>query len=81
LKIAPHWLIFVSGLDYQLNLTYAAKYPVKLNVKNKLVYTGHFYGFSWPLYSWSWSSYESFKEKIFNEQLFVRGLGVPYYMG
>lgn len=51
---------------------------------NKLVYTGHIYGFTWwnwygPL--WNISSYGSFWEKIFNEQLYVRNLDVPFLFG
>jgi hypothetical protein len=46
--IAPHWLILVSGLDYQLDLSGVHNSPLTLKVSNKLVYTGHFYGFSWP---------------------------------
>lgn len=50
-QIAPHWLIIVGGLNYQLDLQAVIKYPLELNIPNKLVYSGHFYGFSWgPLY-------------------------------
>lgn len=59
-KIAPHWLIFVAGLDYQLDLTPVHKSPLVLSVPNKLVYTGHFYGFSWvspQITSWNLVSY------------------------
>jgi hypothetical protein len=30
---------------------------------------------------WSVMSEDWFREKIFNEQLFVRGLGVPFLVG
>jgi endoglucanase len=58
--ITPHWLIFVSGLDYQLDLTGVYKSPLELKVPNKLVYTGHFYGFSWvspQITSWNMVTY------------------------
>lgn len=47
LDIAPHWLIIVGGIDYQLDLTGVHQFPIKLKVPNKLIYSGHFYGFSW----------------------------------
>lgn len=47
LSVAPHWLIIVGGLTYQLDLTGVFQHPVKLNVPNKLIYSGHFYSFSW----------------------------------
>lgn len=81
LKIAPHWLIFVAGLNYQLDLTGVGKTSIQYSVANKLVYSGHFYGFSWPIPSWSLVSYEQFKKKMFNSQTFVRGLGYPYFLG
>lgn len=81
LKIAPHWLILVAGLNYQLDLTCVLKTPLEFSVKNKLVYSGHFYGFSWPVASWALVSYDSFKKKMFNTQTFVRGLGHPYLLG
>jgi endoglucanase len=52
LEYAPHWLIFVGGLNYQLDLSRIKEYPIQLKVPNKLVYTGHFYGFSWPIPTW-----------------------------
>ena len=64
--IAPHWLIFVGGIDYQLDLTKVYEYPIKLKIPNKLVYTGHFYGFSWVFGMWDIRSEDSFREKIFN---------------
>ena len=82
--IAPDWLILVSGLDYQLDLTGVHKSRLELKLKNKLVYTGHFYGFSWPqpqITSWHVVSYESFSEKLFNTQTSVRALGYPYFLG
>lgn len=81
LKIAPHWLILVGGLNYQLDLTCVLNKPLEFSVKNKLVYSGHFYGFSWPVASWALVSYDSFKKKMFNTQTFVRGLGHPYLLG
>ena len=60
------------------------QYPIKLKVPNKLVYSGHLYGFSWPAWvvvRWRVSDYQAFYEKAFNDQLFVRNLGVPYILG
>ena len=84
LAIAPHWLIFVSGLNWQLDLTKVKDSPLYLSVENKLVYTGHFYGFSWlqpNLSGWKLMSYESFRERLFHDQTYVRGLGYPYLLG
>jgi len=80
LKIAPHWLIIVAGLNYQLDLTPIFKHPLKLSVEKKLVYSGHLYSFSWPP-SWANFSYEAFKKKLFNSQFFIRGLGYPILLG
>jgi len=61
-KIAPHWLIIVGGINYQLDLTGVHQHPIRLNIPNKLVYTGHFYGFSWgPDMIWSIMSEEWFR--------------------
>jgi len=81
LKIAPHWLIIVSGLSYQLDLTPIPKAKLEYSVPNKLVYSGHFYGFSWPIPTWSLVTYEHFKKKFFNSQTFIRGKGYPYFLG
>ncbi len=81
--IAPHWLVIVGGIDYQLDLTGVLKKPVNLKVPNKLVYSGHFYGFSWVFGVWDLRSEDAFRQKLFNDQLFVRGLGngVPFLLG
>jgi len=71
----------VGGISYQLDLTGVRDSPVELNVPNKLVYTGHFYGFSWIVLSWNLWSYERFREKLVSEQTYVRGMGVPYFLG
>lgn len=81
LKESPHWLILVSGLNYQLDLVSIHDFPIELSVPNKLVYTGHFYGFSWPIPTWSAYSYEQFRKRLFNTQTFVRTLGYPYFLG
>ncbi len=47
-EVAPTWLILAGGLNFQLDLTDVKDHPLKLKVKNKLVYSGHIYGFSWP---------------------------------
>lgn len=59
--IAPDWLIIVGGIDYQLDLTDVKNHPIKLKIPKKLVYTGHFYGFSWVLGMWNIRSEESFR--------------------
>jgi hypothetical protein len=47
-----------------------------LPVKNKLVYSGHLYGFSW-----SASNYDDFKARLYKTQTYVTTLGVPYLLG
>lgn len=81
LKHAPHWLILIGGINYQLDLTGVKDFPIKLSIPNKLVYTGHFYGFSWPIPSWNVYSYDNFKKKLFNTQTYVRSLGAPFFLG
>ena len=80
LSIAPDWLIIVGGLHYQLDLTGVQTTPLNFSVPNKLVYSGHFYSFSWPPSAASFN-YESFKKKMFNSQTFVRGYGHPFVLG
>ena len=81
LYIASHWLIFISGLNYQIDLTKIRDHPIQLRVPDKLIYTGHFYSWSWGVNDWKTVSYDSFKAKLFNTQTFVRSLGVPYFLG
>ena len=57
LAINPNVLIMVGGIFYQLDLTDVKYSPIDLNIPNKLVYTGHFYGFSWIVLSWKLFSY------------------------
>lgn len=57
------------------------QYPIVLSVPNKLVYSGHIYGFSWPIPSWQLYSYDNFKKRYFNTQTYVRSLGVPFLIG
>ncbi len=60
LAVNPNWLIFVEGVDcyngdcywWGGNLEGAAKYPVQLNVPNRLVYSAHDYPSS--VYNQSW---------------------------
>lgn len=84
-KIAPDWLIVIGGLDYQLDLTPILKDPIVLERPNKLVYSGHLYNFSWgPSFLWNFTGEQSFREKWFNSQLFVRwirGKGTPFILG
>lgn len=83
LEIAPHWLIIVGGLQYQTDLKNVRNHPVHLNIPNKLVYSGHIYGFSWPAWVagyWSMASYDAFYKKMFNEQLYVR-TEAPFILG
>jgi len=42
----PNLLIFVEGIDYALDLSGFARLPVKLMVRNRLVYSAHDYPFS-----------------------------------
>ena len=81
MKEAPHWLVMVSGLNYQLDLSGVKESPLEFSIPNKLVYTGHFYGFSWPIPAWNVYSYDSFKKRLFNTQTYVRALGYPYFLG
>lgn len=58
--------------------------PLALKIPNKLIYTGHFYGWSWAspqITSWNMVSYDHFREKFFNTQTSVRALGYPYLLG
>jgi endoglucanase len=75
LKVNPNWLILVEGVENNVpnqkqwgyvwgsNLEGVRKYPVRLNVSKKLVYSPHEYGNS--DYSW-------FKEKTFPNNLYKR---------
>ena len=58
LKSNPQMLVFVGGINYQLDLTDVRMSPIGCLISdpNKLIYTGHFYGFSWvfPTYFPSW---------------------------
>lgn len=71
----------MGGLNYQLDLTPIYKSPLSLSVPNKLVYSGHFYGFSWPIPSWNLYSYDQFRKRMFNDQTYVRALGYPFLLG
>jgi len=53
----------VGGIDSQLDLTDIEKHPIKLKIPNKLIYSGHFYSFSWLSYipTWKIRSEEGFK--------------------
>ena len=58
--IAPDWLIFVSALSYQTDLTRVRVSPLHLRIPNKLIYTGHFYHWSWvsaTITTWNLVSY------------------------
>jgi len=44
-SVAPHWLVFVEGLNYATDLTGAATHPIVLPVPNRLVYEAHNYVF------------------------------------
>ncbi len=83
---APDMLIIVGGLNYQLDFKGVLQHPLELKIPNKLVYSGHIYSFSWgPEVQWEAVSEEWFREKLFNEQLYVRGIagraGVPFLVG
>lgn len=82
-EIAPHWLIIVGGLQYQTDLKNVRNHPVHLNIPNKLVYSGHIYGFSWPAWVagyWRMASYDAFYKKMFNDQLYTRNYA-PFILG
>lgn len=84
MTVNPDLLVMIGGLNFQLDLTgvkFAHIKSTELKVPDKLVYTGHFYGFSWPIITWKLWSYENFKQKLFQDQTFVRALGVPYFIG
>ena len=60
-EVAPHLLIIVGGLDFQLDLKPVKKHPINLNIQNKLVYSGHLYCFSWPIWYkgyWRFANYK-----------------------
>jgi hypothetical protein len=43
LGIDPHWLTFVEGINYGLDLSKVSSLPITLNVANQLVYSVHDY--------------------------------------
>lgn len=45
-KINPHVLVVVSGLSYDLDLSFLKTKPLRLRLDNKLVYEAHRYAFS-----------------------------------
>ncbi|KAG8375043.1 hypothetical protein BUALT_Bualt10G0058600 [Buddleja alternifolia] len=45
-KANPNSLVLVSGLTYDIDFTFLKKKPLKLNIKNKIVYEFHRYSFS-----------------------------------
>jgi hypothetical protein len=53
-----------------------SKYPITLNIPNKLIYSGH-------LYAWqaNATNFDEFKKIFFNTQTFVRALGIPFLLG
>jgi hypothetical protein len=51
----------VGGINYQLDLTGVMDHPIRLDIPNKLVYSGHFYGFSWGPVLWAMMSEEWFR--------------------
>ena len=72
----------IGGLDFGLNLKGIMRRPISgLIVKNKLVYMGHFYGFSWTVPTWRLWSYDDFKKRMWEDQIAVQQLGVPFYLG
>ena len=66
-EIAPHWLIFVGGTNYNLEFRPFKTSPLVLNIPNKLVLTGHLYSWSYGNDDW-WkkTSYEKWKEQFEN---------------
>jgi len=43
LSVAPHWLIFVEGVNYAQELSNAGARPIALDIPNRLVYSVHDY--------------------------------------
>ena len=77
-------LIIVGGMNYQTDFREVMLNPIKLNIENKLIYSGHLYQFTWgPELLWKCFSEQYFRERIFNEQLSIRAVdgGVPFLMG
>jgi endoglucanase len=70
LAVNPNWLIFVEGVDcyngdcywWGGNLEGAAKYPVRLDVPNRLVYSAHDYPSS--VYHQSWFSASNYPDNL-----------------
>jgi endoglucanase len=48
LSESPHLLIFVEGLQYATDLRGVARFPIRLRVPNKLVYSAHDYSWFHP---------------------------------
>lgn len=51
-KRNPHVLVFVSGLNFDLDLSFLQKRPLALDLDNKLVYEIHWYSFSQDQNMW-----------------------------
>lgn len=51
-KRNPHVLVFVSGLNFDLDLRFLQKRPLALDLDNKLVYEIHWYSFSQDQNMW-----------------------------
>ncbi|MBO0801727.1 MAG: cellulase family glycosylhydrolase [Nocardiopsaceae bacterium] len=76
LGVDPHWLIFVEGVNYSLDLSGVSSLPVKLNTANQLVYEAHDY-------PWDFSgdtTYDSFASKIQSQWGYLAGK-VPLWIG
>ena len=76
LAIAPHWLIVVEGVEWNVpgqklvrhwqggNLEGAGRYPVRLNKARQLVYSPHEYGPG--VYNQPWFSEKTFPKNLLN---------------
>jgi endoglucanase len=72
----PHWLVFVEGTNYGLDLSGAGSLPVTLSVANQLVYSVHDYGFDFS----GLTNYDSWASAIQSDWGYLVGK-VPLWVG
>ncbi|GFP88949.1 endoglucanase e1 [Phtheirospermum japonicum] len=49
----PDFLVIVSGLSFDINLSFLSRKPLEVNLNNKLVYEAHWYTFGVPAGKWT----------------------------
>jgi endoglucanase len=76
LSIDPHWLIFVEGVNYALDLSGVASLPVTLSVPDQLVYEVHDYGYDFS----DLTDYDSWADDIESDWGYLVGT-VPLWVG